>query len=151
MTLQGVEHVAFYPQREGLKALKEHPCIERRDTCALIAKEKSPDAGGEGCRHLTEDESVVGWVGLCESGELIVLEVVEGASVDDYASQGAAMTTDELCCRVYNDVGSMLYRADKIRSSEGVVDDQWYSVLMSYGRRRSISLMFEFGLPRVSM
>ena len=56
---------------------------------------------------------------------------VEGAAVNDNAAEGSAVTADELGCGVYHDVCAVLDGSDKIRSTEGVVDDERKSVCVS--------------------
>ena len=40
------------------------------------------------------------------------------------------MTADKLCCRVNNDISTVFDRSDKIRSTEGVVNNNRYTVLV---------------------
>ena len=84
---QRVEHVALHTQRQCLKSLQENPGVERRDAGAFVAKQQGADACHERSGKLAEDQAVVRGVGLGEARELVVLEIVELAAVNDYATE----------------------------------------------------------------
>ena len=49
---------------------------------------------------------------------------VKLTGVNDYAAKRSAVTADELCSGMYYYISAVFDRADKIRSTEGVVDNQ---------------------------
>src|SRR3712207_7713840 len=74
-------------------------------------------------------------LGLAQGGEFVGVGFpIELARVDDDATQGRPVAADELGGAVYHDVGTMLNGANKIRSAEGIVDDE--RQLMAVGNVR---------------
>lgn len=55
---------------------------------------------------------------------------VEVAAVDDYTAEGRAVTAKEFRSRMYDDICTMLKRAEEVRRAEGVIDDYRQTVLM---------------------
>ena len=126
--LQGIEDMTLNTERERLKTLQEDPCVERRDAGTLIAEQQGTDTGHERSGELTEDEAVVRRVGIGEAGELIVLEVIELATVDDDTTEAGSVTANELCSAMHHDISSVLDRTNEVRGTECVVDNQWDAV-----------------------
>lgn len=61
-------------------------------------------------------------VNLCEIGEAPAGLVVEFSTIDDDSAYGCAVSADELCGRVRNDVSTMRKRGAEVWGCEGVVD-----------------------------
>ena len=74
---------------------------------------------------------MIAGVGLCDGSVLAALLPVKLTRVNDNAAERCAVTADELCCRVYYNVRTVLYRTDKVRSTECVVYYERKSVLVS--------------------
>ena len=137
--LQRVEHVALHTEAQRLQALQQHPGVERRDASALIAQKKGAHTGNKRGGNVAEDQAVVRLVGLGETGELIVLEVIELASVYNDATQARSVATYKLRGRVHHNVGSVLQRTDEVGRAEGVVDNHGNAVAVGYlGRALNI-------------
>ncbi len=77
-----------------------------------------------------ERQTVVTGVGLGEVREPAAGAEVEGAAVDDRATDRCAVSADELREAVHHDVGAPLERADEVGRRDGVVDDQRDAVRM---------------------
>ena len=123
--LPGVVHVPFHPQTQCLQPLQQQEGIERRDGCSLVAQQQCADACRERCGHIAEDKAVIRSVRLVEARELPgVCLPVEGAAVDDDTPEGSPVAADELCGGMYDDVGTVFYRADQVRCAERVVYQQ---------------------------
>ena len=74
---------------------------------------------------------MIAGVGFCDGSVLVALLPVKLARVNDNAAERCAVTADELCSRVYYNVRTVLYRTDKVRSTECVVYYKRKSVLVS--------------------
>src|SRR5574341_1606478 len=67
---------------------------------------------------------MVALIGLVEIGKATVGGPIEVTAIHDHAADGGAVASDELCGRVYDDIGAPLKRTAKIGRGEGVVDSQ---------------------------
>ncbi len=74
---------------------------------------------------------MVAGVGFCDARVLAAGLPVELARFHDDAAQGGAVAAQELRCRVHHDVRAVLDGADQVRRTEGVVNDQRQTVLVS--------------------
>ena len=79
--------MALNTQRKCLETLQKNPCVERRDAGTLVTKQQGTDTRHKRSREISENKAVVRRIGLSEAGELIVLEVIEFAAVDDDATE----------------------------------------------------------------
>ena len=69
---------------------------------------------------------------LRECGELVVLFPVELTTIYNHTTEAGAVAAQELGCRMYNDVCTMLQRTDEIRRTKGIIDNKWNAVLVGY-------------------
>ena len=130
--LLGVLHMAVNTQRKRLGTLKQQECIERRDAGALVAQQNSANVGCKrsSAHSIDKRDAMVGGVGI---GELRILArslPVKVAAVDDHAAKRGAVTTDELCRGVNDDVGTVLQRTEQVRGAKGIVHNDRQAVLV---------------------
>lgn len=131
--------MALDADMEGFQALKEHPRVERRDGGTGVAE--TLDAGFQAEGHVTEAgeiakdipelEAVVARVRLGEVREASAGAPVEVAAVDEHATDGGAVPTNELGGRVDHDVRAEVEGSEQVRAWEGVVDNDWNAVFAS--------------------
>eukprot|EP00756_Hemistasia_phaeocysticola_P039654 Hpha_TRINITY_DN16825_c2_g6::TRINITY_DN16825_c2_g6_i1::g.148927::m.148927 len=148
-----VRHVTLHPQRQGLHAHGDQECVERRLACADVTKTKgtSPDDEGETrlalraehtrdrpvlSERVVDVEPMVRLAVLRQDWEFTAGLPVEVTLLNDEPAHRVTVTAKELRCRVHDHVGSVLKRAEEVRGSRGVVDDQGQPVLV--GDRRHL-------------
>ena len=130
--LQRVEYVALHAQGESLQTLKEYECVERRNGCARVTQEDSPDVCNE-CRRaycVGEADAVIGRVRLGDPRICAGLLPVEIAAVNDNAADGRSVAADELCRGVYHDISAVLDGTEQVRSCKRAVNYQRDIVVM---------------------
>ena len=127
--------MALHPERQGLDPGEDEEGVERTERRAEIAQgyRARGHAEGHGAEGLVEGEAVIGRGRLAEGRELVVLEPVEAAGLDQRAAHRVAMAAEELGQRVDHEVGAPLEGAAQIRRRHGVVDDQRYAGIVGDG------------------
>lgn len=130
--LLGVLDMTVNAQRQSLGALEQDPGVERADAGALVTQQDSADIGceGGGTGSLGKRDAMVGGVGLGDLRILAARLPVKVAAIDNHAAQRGAVAANELSCGVDDDVGAVLQRAEQIRGAEGVIDDDWQTMLL---------------------
>ena len=118
--LQRVLYMAFNAQRERFKTLQEQECVQRSERCAGITQEDCTDLRDKGCRAdiLCEADAVVAGVRLYEGRELAAAFPVKLTAVYDNAADRRAVTADELCSGMDNNVCAVLERTEEVRRCE---------------------------------
>ena len=118
--LQRVLYMAFNAQRERFKTLQEQKCVQRSERCAGITQEDCTDLRDKGCRAdvLCEADAVIAGVRLYEGRELAAAFPVKLTAVYDNAADRRAVTADELCSGMDNNVCAVLERTEEVRRCE---------------------------------
>ena len=130
-------YMAVKAQAQSFCSLKKNPCIERRNTCTLVAKKDSADICYKSLSSCSvcKADSVIAWVCFCNvfvfSGKL----PVKVSAVYNDAAKRRSVTADKLCSRVNNYVCTVFKRAEKIWSSESVVHNNRKSVFFCNCRK----------------
>ena len=126
----GVLRVTLQAQRKSFGALQEQECGKRRDRRAGISEQDCADIHRE-CSltcGVCKLHAVIAGVWLGNPRISARSCPIKGAAVYDDAAECRAVTADEFCRRVNDDVCAVLDRSDKIRSAEGVVNNERKSV-----------------------
>ena len=118
-------HMTFHAQGERLQTLQKQERMKRRKRSSHVPKKNRPDLRHKRCRAGGFDKAdpVVAGIRLRQRREFSGGFPVEGSALHNHTSDRRAVTADELCRRVYHDVGSVLDGPDQKRSAEGVVDE----------------------------
>ena len=129
--LLGVFHMTVKAERKSFGALEQEESVERGNCSTFVTQEDCADIDdiGSGASSGSEGHAVAR-VGVGELRELAACSPVELASVNNHATEGSAMTADELRCGVNDDVGTVFNGADQIRRTEGIVDHDRNLVLV---------------------
>ena len=84
--LQGILHMTFHTQTQGLYTLQQDEGIERRDGSTRITQDDGTDSGDVGCcaYSIGKNDAMIAWVGLSQCGEHLGIRLpIELASVHD--------------------------------------------------------------------
>ena len=123
----GVRPVTIHAKRQCFDSLQNVPRIERACRHSKVAQHLH--ACLNDVRTCTKRwpvcKAVVAGVWLGEVRETSASGEVELAAIDDCTSNCGAVTTEELCCRVNNNVCTPLKWANSVGSWHGVVKHQW--------------------------
>ena len=127
--------MALKTQVKRLNPLQQQERTVRRKRGAGIAQSLNARFENEGERSkcFSVGKAMVRGIGLGELLEAAGGGPVELARIDDDAADGGAMATEELGCRIDDDVRSPLDRADQGRGGGGVVDNQRKAVFVGNG------------------
>ena len=130
--LQRVLRVTLHAQGERLEAVDEVECVRRRDGRARVAQNERAEVDDEGDRaeRIGKAQPVVARVRLGDVREPSRRLPVEPAAVDDDAAERRAVSADELCRRMHNDIRAVLDGAQEVRRRERVVDDDGDAVFV---------------------
>ncbi len=128
---QRVLAVPLHAQRQRLQPLQEEPAIQGSYRGSQVTQKLHTrlDDVGQWAEGLDKAQAVVRGIGLDQPGEPSI-RPVEIAAIHDHASDGRAVTTDELGGRVDDDIASMLEGLHQVRRGQRVIQDQGYAVLM---------------------
>lgn len=128
--LLGVFHMAIQAERKRFDTLQQEECVERRNCSTFVAEENRANVNHVGGSARCSERNTVARVHFGEVRELAGASPVKLATIHDDAAESRAMATDELSGRMHHDVGTVFNRANQVRSTEGVVDDQRNLVLV---------------------
>ena len=129
--LLGVFHMAIEAERKRFDTLQQQERIERGNSSTFVSEENRTHVDGVGSSAGGHKRETVARVLFSELRELAALGPVELTAIHDDTAESRAVTTDELGCGMHHDVGTVFNRANQVRSTEGVVDDQRNLVLVS--------------------
>ena len=121
--------------------------------CACITKQDSTDFCNKCCRAncFCKADSMVTWVWLCQRCKFAGCFPVKLTAINNDTTNRSSMSTNKFCCRMYNNVCTILNRTDQIWCSKCIINDKWNLVCMCNLSMPSISTTSEFGFPNVSM
>lgn len=84
-------------------------------------------------RHVGKHSTVVGGIGLSKRGKTLGLRLpIEATAIDNDATQGGAVASEEFRGAVHYDVGAVLDGANEEGGGKGVVDDEHKAVAMCH-------------------
>ena len=119
----GVFDMSVESQRQRFRALKQQESVERRNCSSGVAKQNRANISykcGFSC-SLRERYAVIAGVWSCYV-RIFFRRPLEVAAFYDYSAQSRSVSADELCCGMNDDIGSVLNRANKVGSSESIVN-----------------------------
>ena len=128
--LLGVFHMAIQAERKRFDTLQQQEGVERGNRGTLVAEENGADVDGVSRRARRRERNAVACVLLGELRELAGCNPVELAAIHNDAAESRAVTADKLGRGMHHDVGPVFDRANQVRRTEGVVDDQRDLVLV---------------------
>ena len=102
--------MTLYAERQGLDSLQKKECVERRDTCAGVAKKNRADVGDKCSRSydIVERYAVVARVRSCDVRVFAACLKVELAGFYNNAAESRSVATEELRCGMNYDVCAVL-------------------------------------------
>ena len=112
---------------------------------ALIYVTKAASPGG-----IHKGNTVVARICLCNVRIFSGFLPIKLSGIYNNTSERCPMTANELCCRMYNDIRSILNRLNKIWGSKCVVNHKRNIMSMCNLAIASMSGISLFGLPNVS-
>src|SRR5215207_4768280 len=119
--------MAVHAQAQGLDALNGLPGVERRLASTNIPQDMHARLDGKRREARTGEsrvyESMIRRIGRIEVFELAIAPIII-ATIHNDATDGGAMSADELGGRVGDDVGAPLEWTKEIRRGEGIVNHQ---------------------------
>ena len=74
---------------------------------------------------------MVAWVRFCQRSEFTGCLPVEFTAVYDNTADGCSMAADEFCCRMYNDICTVLNRPYQVWCCKRIVNNQRDFMCMS--------------------
>ena len=122
---QRIVAVPLHAQRQRLDAVEEEKRIERRQSRADVAQRQHAAGDGKGkvAEGLVQHDAMIFRPRLAQHRITPLARPVEGAAVDDQATDRIAMATKEFGQRMHDDIGAVIDRLAQIRGGERVVDD----------------------------
>ncbi len=136
--LERVGGVSLHAQVQRFQTLEEEESVEWGHSLSLVAQtlDASLDAkrnvaqAREVAKDVPQFQTVIAGIFLCEIRELAVAPV-EVAAVHDQSTDRRSMSADKLCCRMDNDIRSVLQRTVQIRRGQRVVDHDRHACFLS--------------------
>ena len=125
--------VTLEPERQSLYALQQQKRIKRRNRRAGVAKQNRADIGCESgrTRRFDKGNSVVAGICLRNFGKLSAGLPVKFTGIHDHSAQSRTVPSDKFRSGMNDDIRSVFDRANQIRRSECIVDDQRQTVPVS--------------------
>ena len=119
-------------QRERFRTLKQQECRKRRNCSALIAQQDRTDIGHKCSRadSIRKGNAVIARIRRCDRCIFAAGLPVKLAGIHDHAAERCAVSADELCCGMHNDIRTVLDRTNQERRTECIINDKRQAVLM---------------------
>ena len=136
--LQGIFHMAFHTQGQGLQALQEQEGVEGREGGAGIPQQDCPDVRrkSRGTDDIIEADAVIARIRIADPRIFAAGFPVEFAAFHDYTADGCAVAADELGRAVDHDVRTPVQRTDQVGRRESGIHHQRNTVGMGDLRHR---------------
>ena len=133
-----VQSMPLQTQRKGFHPLQKQKCIERRDGGARVTKQNGADIGYKGSRadRIVERNTVIAGIRLRDLRIFVSRFPVEFSRFHNDAAQSGAVSSQELCRGMNDDVCPVFDRTDQIRRAECIVNYKRKAVLMGNLRDR---------------
>ena len=119
--------MSLQTQAQGFCTLQQQECCKRRNGSTCITQQNCSDIGSKSCFSgcLCKFYPMVAGVWFRNPWILTACCPVKGSTIYDHTAKCCAVTSDELCGRMENNICTVLNRTNQIWCSKSIVNHQW--------------------------